>query len=134
MTTESALTEDSVCVVWGSVCTERAAGDVWLCGAGEGRGSKLDSCPGCRMSQDEVKTEFSCPGHSIQEDSGVEELGAYSWVCVLRELTELVRGAQWGDASGQQELSPAEFASMEFCEGASPSKPARASQSSLEGN
>lgn len=68
MTTDSALTEeDSVCVVWGSVCTERPAGDVWLWGAGDGRGSKLDSYPGCRMSQDEVKIEFSCPAPSTQK-------------------------------------------------------------------
>ena len=68
MTPDSALTEEgSVCDVWGSVCTERPAGDVWLWGAGEGRGSKLDSSPGCRMSQDEVKIEFSCPAPSTQK-------------------------------------------------------------------
>ena len=106
MTPDSALTEEgSVCDVWGSVCTERPAGDVWLWGAGEGRGSKLDSCPGCRMSQDEVRSSF--PAQPLySKDAGVEGLGAYSWVCVLRELTELVR-AQWEDASGQQELCPA---------------------------
>ena len=42
------------------------------------------------------------PSPLYSKDSRVEELGAYSWVCV--QLTDLVRGAPWGDASGLQSL------------------------------
>ena len=54
------------------------------------------------------------------------------WNCSRLEERELVTATRWEDASGRQDLCPAESASLGSWEGFSLNKPAGTSQSSLE--